>query len=104
MTIYYLIGACFLSICIGAYAHARVSAFKKKLIDLDWDTVAGLATDVATIKKRLQKMQAVENGLNHGKVNELAIMQQLANLPAQGAKNGNRVLEKRGLESRGVSG
>ena len=55
MSIYYLIGACFLSFLVGATAHARVSAFKKKLIDLDWDTVAGLATDVATIKKRLQK-------------------------------------------------
>ena len=104
MTIYYLIGGCFLSILVGAYAHARISAFKKKLIDLDWDTVAGLATDVATIKKRLQKMQAVENGHNHGKINELAIMQQLANLPPQGAKHGNRVLKNGGLESRGVSG
>ena len=78
MTIYYLIGCSILSILIGAYAHARVSAFKKKLIDLDWDTVAGLATDVATIKKRLQKMQAVENGQNHGRLNEMQILQQLA--------------------------
>lgn len=51
---------------------------QKKLIDLDWDTVAGLATDVATIKKRLQKMQAVENGQNHGRINEMQILQQLA--------------------------
>lgn len=78
ITFYYLFGGCILSILIGAYAHARVSAFKKKLIDLDWDTVAGLATDVATIKKRLQKMQAVENGQNHGRINEMQIMQQLA--------------------------
>ena len=78
MSIYYLIGACFLSFLVGATAHARVSAFKKKLIDLDWDTVAGLATDVATIKKRLQKMQAVENGQNHGRINEMQILQQLA--------------------------
>ena len=78
MSIYYLLGGCILSILIGAYAHARVSAFKKKLIDLDWETVAGLATDVATIKKRLQKMQAVENGQNHGRINEMQIMQQLA--------------------------
>ena len=78
ITNYYLIAACILSILVGAYAHARVSAFKKKLIDLDWDTVAGLATDVATIKKRLQKMQAVENGQNHGRINEMQILQQLA--------------------------
>lgn len=78
MSIYYLIGLCILSFLVGATAHARVSAFKKKLVDLDWDTVAGLATDVATIKKRLQKMQAVENGQNHGRINELQIMQQLA--------------------------
>ena len=92
MTIYYLIGCSILSILIGAYAHARVSAFKKKLIDLDWDTVAGLATDVATIKKRLQKMQAVENGHNHGKVNELAIMQQLASMQTQGVNQSNGLL------------
>jgi hypothetical protein len=78
MSIYYLIGGCILSFLVGATAHARVSAFKKKLIDLDWDTVAGLATDVATIKKRLQKMQAVENGQNHGRINEMQILQQLA--------------------------
>lgn len=78
MSIYYLIAGCILSFLVGATAHARVSAFKKKLIDLDWDTVAGLATDVATIKKRLQKMQAVENGQNHGRLNEMQILQQLA--------------------------
>tara|TARA_Y100000401_G_C8167255_1_gene147329 strand:+ start:135 stop:437 length:303 start_codon:yes stop_codon:yes gene_type:complete len=78
MSIYYLIGGCILSFLVGATAHARVSAFKKKLVDLDWDTVAGLATDVATIKKRLQKMQAVENGQNHGRINELQVLQQLA--------------------------
>tara|TARA_Y100000114_G_C11600044_1_gene249981 strand:- start:208 stop:510 length:303 start_codon:yes stop_codon:yes gene_type:complete len=78
MSIYYLIAGCILSFLVGATAHARVSAFKKKLIDLDWDTVAGLATDVATIKKRLQKMQAVENGHNHGRLNEMQILQQLA--------------------------
>ena len=78
ITIYYLIAGCILSFLVGVTAHARVSAFKKKLIDLDWDTVAGLATDVATIKKRLQKMQAVENGQNHGRINELQVLQQLA--------------------------
>jgi hypothetical protein len=90
MSIYYLIASCIFSILVGAYAHARVSAFKKKLIDLDWDTVAGLATDVATIKKRLQKMQAVENGQNHGRINEMQILQQLAqNAPKQkGQVNG----------------
>tara|TARA_Y100000356_G_C11244858_1_gene283339 strand:+ start:811 stop:1116 length:306 start_codon:yes stop_codon:yes gene_type:complete len=92
ITIYYLIAGCILSFLVGVTAHARVSAFKKKLIDLDWDTVAGLATDVAIIKKRLQKMQAVENGSNHGRVNELAIMQQLAAIQPQGVKQGNGVL------------
>ena len=93
MSIYYLFGACILSILLGAYAHARVSAFKKKLVDLDWDTVAGLATDVATIKKRLQKMQAVENGQNHGRINEMQILQQLAQkAPTQG-KQANGILE-----------
>ena len=91
ITIYYLIGGCILSIFIGAYAHARVSAFKKKLIDLDWDTVAGLATDVATIKKRLQKMQAVENGQNHGRINEMQILQQLAQ-SGKGQVNGRHEL------------
>lgn len=104
MTIYTLIGCNILSILIGAYAHARVSAFKKKLIDLDWDTVAGLATDVATIKKRLQKMQAVENGHNHGRVNELAIMQQLATLQPQGIKHGNGVLKDNRRQNGIVSG
>ena len=94
MTIYYLIGCSILSILIGAYAHARVSAFKKKLIYLDLDTVAGLATDVATIKKRLQKMQAVDNVHNHGKVNELAIMQQLASMQTQGVKQSNGLLKE----------
>ena len=94
MSIYYLIGGCILSILIGAYAHARVSAFKKKLADLDWDTVAGLATDVATIKKRLQKMQAVENGQNHGRLNEMQILQQLATNTQQKGNVANGLLEQ----------
>ena len=89
MTIYYLIAGCILSFLVGVTAHARVSAFKKKLIDLDWDTVAGLATDVATIKKRLQKMQAVENGQNHGRLNEMQILQQLAAKPQSEVKYTN---------------
>lgn len=92
ITIYYLFGACFLSFLVGVTAHARVSAFKKKLIDLDWDTVAGLATDVATIKKRLQKMQAVENGQNHGRINEAQILQQLATARQNTEVNANGIL------------
>jgi|TARA_B100001093_G_scaffold361635_1_gene346372 hypothetical protein len=94
MSIYYLIGGCIFSILVGAYAHARVSAFKKKLVDLDWDTVAGLATDVATIKKRLQKMQAVENGQNHGRINEMQILQQLATKTQQEGNVANGVLKQ----------
>lgn len=96
MSIYYLIGGCILSFLVGATAHARVSAFKKKLNDLDWDTVAGLATDVATIKKRLQKMQAVENGQNHGRINEMQILQQLAvKQPKQGESMNGVLTEHR---------
>lgn len=94
MSIYYLIGGCILSFLVGATAHARVSAFKKKLIDLDWDTVAGLATDVATIKKRLQKMQAVENGQNHGRINEMQILQQLATKQPLKKESMNGILEQ----------
>ena len=94
ITIYYLIAGCILSFLVGVTAHARVSAFKKKLIDLDWDTVAGLATDVATIKKRLQKMQAVENGHNHGRLNEMQILQQLAAKPSIKKESSNGVLDE----------
>ena len=79
MTIYYLITACILSFLVGLFAHARVSAFKKKLIDIDWDTVASLSSDVALLKKRIQKLQAVENGVKHGRINELEILAQMQN-------------------------
>ena len=85
MTIYYLITACILSFLVGLFAHARVSAFKKKLIDIDWDTVASLSSDVALLKKRIQKLQAVDNGVKHGRINELEI---LAQMQTKEMKNG----------------
>lgn len=44
-------------------ARARVVAAEKALIQLDWETVANLTGDVATVKKTIQKLNNRLNGM-----------------------------------------
>ena len=44
-------------------ARARVVSAEKALIELDWETVANLTGDVATVKKTIQKLNNRLNGM-----------------------------------------
>tara|TARA_R100001163_G_scaffold33843_1_gene26156 strand:- start:154 stop:456 length:303 start_codon:yes stop_codon:yes gene_type:complete len=44
-------------------ARARVVSAEKALIELDWENVANLTGDVATIKKTIQKLNNRLNGM-----------------------------------------
>lgn len=45
------------------YAHARVRANEKTLIELDWETLANLTGEVGAIKRSLQKTNNRINGM-----------------------------------------
>jgi len=45
------------------FARARVVSAEKALIELDWETVANLTGDVATVKKTIQKLNNRLNGM-----------------------------------------
>ena len=44
-------------------ARAHVVAAEKSLIQLDWETIANLTGDVATVKKTIQKLNNRLNGM-----------------------------------------
>ena len=44
-------------------ARARVVSAEKALLELDWETIANLTGDVATVKKTIQKLNNRLNGM-----------------------------------------
>jgi hypothetical protein len=60
---YTLIGCNFAIFLVSLIAIARVGAVIKSTKDLDWDSVARLTGDVATIKKNIQSQNNRLNGM-----------------------------------------
>lgn len=63
--IYGLIFVCILNI-IGVYiAIARVAEFRKSVHGLDWEAVATLLGDVATVKRSITRLNGRLNGMDN---------------------------------------
>tara|TARA_Y100000004_G_C8884716_1_gene399164 strand:- start:11 stop:322 length:312 start_codon:yes stop_codon:yes gene_type:complete len=62
-------------------ARARVVSAEKALAELDWETVANLTGDVATVKKTIQKLNNRLNGMeSKDPYSVLQSLQQQANV------------------------
>jgi hypothetical protein len=65
---YVIYGLCFLTIInfIGLYiAIARVADFRKSVHGLDWEAVATLLGDVATVKRSITRLNGRLNGMDN---------------------------------------
>jgi len=71
------------------YAHARVRANEKTLIQLDWETLANITGEVGAMKRSLQKVNNRINGMTASDpVQMLADLPQLQNVTHQNGRMG----------------
>jgi hypothetical protein len=57
----------FISFCIASLAIVRVAKFDKSLVGLDWEAVATLLGDVATVKRSITRLNGRLNGMDSPK-------------------------------------
>jgi len=65
-----------LSFIIAINARARVIEIKKSVKDLDWDSLANLTGDIATVKKTIQTLNNRMSGMNSPRINDEQMIQQ----------------------------
>lgn len=65
------------ALIIGFYACGRVAKVVTASKDLDWDAVANMTGDLATLKKTIQTLNNRINGMHSPKVAEQELMMQL---------------------------
>tara|TARA_Y100000114_G_scaffold156096_1_gene182020 strand:- start:798 stop:1085 length:288 start_codon:yes stop_codon:yes gene_type:complete len=65
-----------LSFIIALNARARVIEIKKSVKDLDWDSLANLTGDIATVKKTIQTLNNRMSGMNSPRINDEQMIQQ----------------------------
>ena len=78
----------FLSLIMCFYACSRVGQFIQASKGLDWDTIANITGDVATIKKTIQTLNNRLNGMNSPKLADQELMLQLLQKQPNQATNG----------------
>ena len=76
-----------LALFIGLYACGRVAKVLSASKDLDWDAVANMTGDLATLKKTIQTLNNRINGMHSPKVAEQELLMQLMQNQSQ-QKNG----------------
>ncbi len=68
-----------LALFIGCYAGARVGKLLQVTKDLEWDNIANITGDLATLKKTIQTLNNRINGMHSPKVMEQELMMQMLN-------------------------
>ena len=66
-----------LALFIGLYACGRVTKIQLTTKDLDWDAVANMTGDLATLKKTIQTLNNRINGMHSPKIAEQELLMQL---------------------------
>jgi hypothetical protein len=66
-----------LALFFGLYACGRVAKVQTAVKDLDWDAVANMTGDLATLKRTIQTLNNRINGMHSPKVAEQELMMQL---------------------------
>lgn len=79
-----------LALFFGLYAGGRVAKVQKTTKDLDWDSIANMTGDLATLKKTIQTLNNRINGMHSPKLQEQELMLQL--LQQQGQQKNGKML------------
>jgi len=88
--IYVSLFVCFISLLMSYIAIARVAKWRKDLAGLDWEAVATLLGDVATVKRSIVRLNGRLNGMDSPKydveqeINAALMKQQAAPQKARG--------------------
>ena len=77
-----------LSFIIACNAGVRVSKVLKSTKGLEWDDIANLTGDIATVKKTIQTLNNRMNGMHSPKIQEQELMMQLLANQNKGQANG----------------
>ena len=77
-----------LSFIIACNAGVRVAKVMKSTKGLEWDDIANLTGDIATVKKTIQTLNNRMNGLHSPKIQEQELMLQLLANQNKGQANG----------------
>ena len=77
-----------LALFMSLNAGARVGKFIKSTNNLNWDDVANLTGDIATVKKTIQTLNNRMNGMNSPKLEQEAILAQYLQQKQQTQPNG----------------
>tara|TARA_B100000282_G_C31704725_1_gene478056 strand:- start:1134 stop:1421 length:288 start_codon:yes stop_codon:yes gene_type:complete len=79
-----------IALFFGLYACGRVAKVQLGTKDLDWDAVANMTGDLATLKKTIQTLNNRINGMHSPKLQEQELMLQL--LQNQGQQKNGKML------------
>ena len=77
-----------LALFFSLYAGGRVAKVEKASKELDWDDVANITGDLATLKKTIQTLNNRLNGMHSPKVAEQELMMQLLQNQQNAKPNG----------------
>lgn len=77
-----------LSLFLALIACARIGKVISSTQNLDWDDVANLTGDIATVKKTIQTLNNRMNGMHSPKLQEQELMLQLLNNQQKQQVNG----------------
>jgi conjugal transfer/entry exclusion protein len=80
-----------LSFIIACNAGVRVAKVLKSTKGLEWDDIANLTGDIATVKKTIQTLNNRMNGMHSPKIQEQELMMQLLANQQKGQANGKTI-------------
>lgn len=84
IAIYVLSFVCFINFCMCLLTIVRVAKWRKDLTGLDWEAVATLLGDVATVKRSITRLNGRLNGMDSPKFDaEQEAMRVLQSQPQQ---------------------
>lgn len=86
--LYSSLGVAIIALILGYNACARLGKFIKATNDLEWNDVANLTGEIATMKKTIQTLNNRMNGMNSPKLQEQEILAQFLNQKQTSQSNG----------------
>lgn len=71
-------GTVFLAFFLCLLSHARINKINRATKELDWEAVANITGDLATVKKTVQTLNNRLNGMHSSKVTDEDLIRQFA--------------------------
>jgi len=78
IVLYSSCGIAFLAFFLCLLSHARINKLTRATKELDWEAVANITGDLATVKKTVQTLNNRLNGMHSSKVTDEELIRQFA--------------------------